>query len=360
MKRKVQVWAYRLVIGGGVEYLLLRRPRSRGNGWQPVTGGAKEGERLEAAARRELAEETGIGSLGSRATVGGRRRMSGEAYPLGLSYGFSYRGREVEETVFAQCVPEDSPIELSDEHVHAHWFDRQQVLARLEWDGHASALGLLDSALTSLAAGIEPSLAAPSGPAAALLDGGGRLVAWATLASDLAVSGWLPQGVSVVGVDAPQSLPFGMGRCCLEAEPRCECSEEVPPWGRAADRGLMELGVIRTVDRRGRRLRREWILRSLELADLLRLSRLRAIEVCAAAARRELLERPMGRVAFRGRLELQRALIGLVPGLPAPARDLLSQAELGAVLAAYTAREHALGRTRLLGDPAEGAIVMPA
>ncbi|MBI3893116.1 MAG: NUDIX domain-containing protein [Candidatus Wallbacteria bacterium] len=360
LKRKVQVWCYRLVVGGGPEYLLLRRPRARGSGWQPVTGGFKASETAATAAARELAEETGIGEHRRPGRAGGQRRMLGRVYPVGVSYSFSFRDKRIEEIAYARCVPEDSPIELSKEHVHAHWFTYEQAIARIDWDGQHSALDMLDRSLTRLHAGLDPSPAAPSGPAAALLDRDGRLVAWGTLNHDLAAPGWLPSTVATVGVDAPLTLPFGKGRCCLERHPRCACNEELAPWGRTADRELLELGVMRSADRHGTRVRREWILRSLELADLLRHKRVRLVEVCGLAARRALLEDPAGRAAFRGRLELQRALEKLVPGMPSPAEDLLGAAELDAVLCAQTALLHERGQSRLLGDPAEGAIVIPA
>lgn len=43
-----------------LRFLMLKRPEHRGGFWQPVTGGVEDGETIEAAARRELEEETGL------------------------------------------------------------------------------------------------------------------------------------------------------------------------------------------------------------------------------------------------------------------------------------------------------------
>jgi len=54
-KKKVQVW-----VRAGAEYLLLKTNSKRGDFWQPVTGSVEAGETPEAAALRELTEETGL------------------------------------------------------------------------------------------------------------------------------------------------------------------------------------------------------------------------------------------------------------------------------------------------------------
>jgi dATP pyrophosphohydrolase len=59
MKRKVQVWLYGRV-QPDLQILLLKTCPSRGEFWQPVTGGVEEGESFEEAALREVEEETGF------------------------------------------------------------------------------------------------------------------------------------------------------------------------------------------------------------------------------------------------------------------------------------------------------------
>lgn len=359
IRQKVLVCVYRLVLGGGPEYLLLRRYPGRGSVWQPVTGGAKERETLLAAATREVGEETGIGAPGAPYKQGGGRKMPARLHPLGLAYGFEARGKRFEETVFARCAPEDAPIALSDEHCHGRWFRFDQAVARLTWEGPLGAVTLLHQRLSEVYAGVDPSPEAPQGPAVALLDGSGRLIAWATLAEDLMLGRWLPSTTALAAFDAPLTLPFGVGRCCLEEPATCGCRASRPPRGRLADRQLLRQGIARLLDPAGGGYRKAWIERALSLADLLRRRRTPLVEVCGLAARRRLLDEGHGDELPRGRLELQRALARLVPGMPQPHETILTTSELGAVLAAHTAWLHARRRTEPIGDAAEGAIVVP-
>ena len=56
---KVQVIVWKKETDGR-KFLLLERVVATGGYWQPVTGGVEKDEEIEAAARRELQEETGI------------------------------------------------------------------------------------------------------------------------------------------------------------------------------------------------------------------------------------------------------------------------------------------------------------
>jgi 8-oxo-dGTP pyrophosphatase MutT (NUDIX family) len=60
----VDVWPFR-VGAGGLELLLMRRAQGRplAGLWQGVSGSVEEGERIAAAAFRELHEETGFDAL---------------------------------------------------------------------------------------------------------------------------------------------------------------------------------------------------------------------------------------------------------------------------------------------------------
>jgi 8-oxo-dGTP pyrophosphatase MutT (NUDIX family) len=58
-KEKVLVWVHTSDAGEDL-FLLLRTNPDRGEFWQPVTGSVEPGEKVEAAAARELLEETGL------------------------------------------------------------------------------------------------------------------------------------------------------------------------------------------------------------------------------------------------------------------------------------------------------------
>jgi 8-oxo-dGTP pyrophosphatase MutT (NUDIX family) len=59
----IECWVFRVTDGGAVEILLIRRAAHRifPGLWQCVTGGVEPGERIPAAAMREVREETGLG-----------------------------------------------------------------------------------------------------------------------------------------------------------------------------------------------------------------------------------------------------------------------------------------------------------
>jgi 8-oxo-dGTP pyrophosphatase MutT (NUDIX family) len=97
--------------------LLLRRPPDRGRHWQTVTGKAKKGERWRRAARRELAEETGIAT-------------PLDLSKLGLCFEFETRNGAAHEEVFVATVPRSAAVELSDEHDGYRWC-RPEVAAKL-------------------------------------------------------------------------------------------------------------------------------------------------------------------------------------------------------------------------------------
>lgn len=149
-------------------------------------------------------------------------------------------------------------------------------------------------------------------------------------------------GPALVGIDAPLSLP--RGRPSLESRG--------PPHFRQCDEELRALGIrffpltlgpMRLLTARG-----------LRLAERLRKDGYPVIETYPGGAQDVLglprksvgeaaLTRALVRFGFRGRLE----------------RELLTHDELDAMLCAYTAREHRRGRSLVLGDPAEGELVLP-
>ncbi len=124
-------------VGADGRVLLLRRSEDRGGFWQQVTGRLERGESPEAAARRELLEETG-----ADVTV----------EPLGYRHAFALdptlnRVRPgdlaiVEETAFAARLPPGFAPSLSDEHAEHAWVAPGEALARLRFAGLRRAVRL--------------------------------------------------------------------------------------------------------------------------------------------------------------------------------------------------------------------------
>jgi len=108
----------------GPEVLLLHRIPARGGFWQPVTGRRLPGESAEAAARRELQEETGalvpVRSLSYRHSFG-----FADAVPPVL----------VEEEAFAADWPAGREAQPGPEHDAAEWVTLDEALRRLPFAG---------------------------------------------------------------------------------------------------------------------------------------------------------------------------------------------------------------------------------
>jgi dATP pyrophosphohydrolase len=134
-------------LGDDLEYLLLRRLRSRGGVWQGVTGRVEKDEELSETARRELVEETGLDSLVLK----------------DLRYSFSYLledewrhlySDDVEKiTVFAFAAlvrADQDPILDPHEHDRWIWCNIEKAFELVDWPDNREALRICDRVLRSI------------------------------------------------------------------------------------------------------------------------------------------------------------------------------------------------------------------
>jgi lipoyl(octanoyl) transferase len=108
----------------GPEVLLLRRIPARGGFWQPVTGRRLPGESAEAAARRELEEETGA-----------RLPVRSLSYRHSFAFGDAVPPVLVEEEAFAADWPDGREVQPGPEHDAAEWVSLEEALRRLPFAG---------------------------------------------------------------------------------------------------------------------------------------------------------------------------------------------------------------------------------
>jgi lipoyl(octanoyl) transferase len=108
----------------GPEVLLLRRIPARGGFWQPVTGRRLPGESAEAAARRELEEETGA-----------RLPVRALSYRHSFGFGDAVPPVLVEEEAFATDWPAGREAQPGPEHDAAEWVGVDEALGRLPFAG---------------------------------------------------------------------------------------------------------------------------------------------------------------------------------------------------------------------------------
>jgi lipoyl(octanoyl) transferase len=113
----------------GPEVLLLRRIPARGGFWQPVTGRRLPGESAEAAARRELEEETGA-----------RVPVRSLAYRHSFAFGDAVPPALFEEEAFAADWPDGREVRPGPEHDAAEWVRVHEAEHRLPFAGIRRAL----------------------------------------------------------------------------------------------------------------------------------------------------------------------------------------------------------------------------
>ena len=117
--------------------LLLRRSAERGGFWQPVTGRIEPGESPEAAARRELWEETGADVV-----VEDLRYRHAFAVEPGLLHPPDRVLRVAEESAFAARLPAGFACRLSAEHADHAWCAPAEAIEQLRFAGLRRAVRL--------------------------------------------------------------------------------------------------------------------------------------------------------------------------------------------------------------------------
>ena len=116
--------------------LLLLRPESRSAGWQGVTGRVEPDDAsLEAAALREVAEETGLPA-------------PDELWDLGLERAYlGYDGVDYAQRSFAARYADPIAVSSTPEHEEARWVTPDEARAMVRWDSDRMALALLEARL---------------------------------------------------------------------------------------------------------------------------------------------------------------------------------------------------------------------
>jgi 8-oxo-dGTP pyrophosphatase MutT (NUDIX family) len=118
----------------GEQFLVAHRAPDGGGYWHTIAGGVEPGEEPEAAARRELREETGfeaesIEPIGGFAYV----RESWEEDP----------GLRIHVQAFLVDVPAGWEPELNEEHDEYRWLPREEAAELLFWPEPAALLRAL-------------------------------------------------------------------------------------------------------------------------------------------------------------------------------------------------------------------------
>jgi len=205
---------------------------------------------------------------------------------------------------------------------------------------------------------VDPTASTQRWSACALLNDGPSLRDLGRCLSDLEIIAFFPKTVWAIGLDAPCSLPMGLGSCCFQDHAACDC-QPLNPWkGRSCERDLVRAG-FRVFYPSRNAFAKDWLRRGLRLKRELQEAGLRVLEVYSHATKGRLFGPLPPKATQRGRQTLQQGLRHLVRAIPNPHHLLLTHHELDAVLGAYTCYLHGRGQTEQLGDPKEGLVIIP-
>jgi len=134
----------KIVVHDGERVLLFHRRPERGNFWQPISGSIESGEASLAAARRELAEETGF---------------SAEPEELGLEQSFLIESQFLEakypapifadEIGYSARIDSRLPIQIDrEEHDDHAWFTFDEAYEKIRWSDDREALERMEAIIS--------------------------------------------------------------------------------------------------------------------------------------------------------------------------------------------------------------------
>ena len=135
ISQKVEVIIFR-TINNEREFLVLKQKPTRGDSWQPVTGGIEKEEEVMDAAKREVEEETGITEY---------------IRIIDKVHFFKYKNEDgvvLEEYVFGVEVHPDTEIKISGEHVDFKWCSFDEAISLLKHEDNKMAFKKLNSLLS--------------------------------------------------------------------------------------------------------------------------------------------------------------------------------------------------------------------
>ena len=160
-RRSVEVVIHTMSDDGPI-FLVLRRIRSKGGFWQPVTGTVEDGEALKEAALREVAEETGI-KASPKALV-----------DMGYDFVFYHSGNKWRERLFALKVP-SVEVTIGPEHDDVKWLGYLDARVMMPWLENRRAL---DRTMARIMGRRKEGWRVPEGPPSPWTEGGSG---WALL-----------------------------------------------------------------------------------------------------------------------------------------------------------------------------------